>query len=175
MDDEVGIKLEAGLSLVHSRLDQVDRRLRQWAAVLRRDLPAVAGVGVTGQPLIFDLGSPPSGYRWRVRAIQATGPSVTAVASVNMDIYVGGANNPAPGFAASPPVAQVPGVGNWWASSGTSATPGALPVAYFPSSRELETTDPVFVVLSGAGVVTGTLYYVSMTVDQFEGLSGLSN
>lgn len=172
MDDETTVGIRAEISLLHSSIKTTNKKLDRFLRELRRDLGPVSGIGVTGSSLVFNLGTPPPGFRWRVRAIQVTGPSITAIANVNTDIYVGGANAPSPGFAGA---ANPPSIGNWWASSGNSATPGSVPFALFPSTYELEVTDPVFVVLSGTGVTNGVIFYVSMTVDQLQGFSGLDD
>lgn len=174
MDDETTVGIRAEISLLHSSIKTTNKKLDRFLRELRRDLGPVGGIAVTGTPLVFNLGTPPPGFRWRVRAIQVTGPSITAIANVNTDVYVGGSNAPSPGFSQAAATA-VPSIGNWWASSGNSATPGSVPFALFPSTRELEVTDPVFVVLSGTGVTNGVIFYVSMTVDQLQGFSGLDD
>lgn len=173
---DLGVDLELRLSTMSKDLDHVRRKLDQWAAPLWRSLGSISGIAAAnGGPIVFNLGSPPAGYYWKVRAIQATGPTVTAIASVNVDVYVASQGNPGPGSYGTL-AGLVPSVADWYTSSSTSAAPGSLPVEIAPSGDEMSINsgDSLIVVLTGAGVTTAVDHFtVGGFVHQYQGFDGL--
>jgi hypothetical protein len=156
-----------GLSKTLRRRNQLD----SWAQPVWRSLGSVSGVGATGSSLVFNLGAPSPGYYWKVRAIQATGPTITAIAAVVVDVYVSGVSIPPQGQTGT--LANlVPPVADWYTSSSTTAAPGSLPVEIAPAEDEMTVNsgDNLIVVLSGAGVTTGTAYIVGAFATQHQGL-----
>lgn len=162
-----------GLSRHLRRRNQLDT----WATPIWHSLGSVTAPGAAG-PITFNLGSPPPGYYWKVRTIQVTGPSATAVASVVADVYVCSIALPPAGQSVAGN-ASVPSIGDWYTSSSLSSSPGSLPVEITFGSDEmtLSSGDNLIVVLSGAGVTSATGQFIlGGFVHQYQGLSemGLS-
>lgn len=166
------LDLELRLSTLSKDVDHVRRKIDQWAEPIWHSLGSISGIAAAnGGPLIFNLGGPPPGYHWRVRAIQATGPNVTAIASVNVDVYVASQGNPGPGQAGTL-ASLVPSVADWYTSSSSSAAPGSLPVEIAPGSKgmSINSGDSLIVVLTGAGVTTAVDHFVvGGFVHQYQG------
>jgi hypothetical protein len=175
-DDGTGLwaKVFGELKLSLDGLGKSLRRRNQldsWAQPVWRSLGSVSGVGATGSPLVFNLGAPPPGYYWKVRAIQMTGPTVTAIAAVVADVYISAVSIPPQGQTGTA-ASLVPPVADWYTSSSTSASPGSLPVEIAPAEDEMTVNsgDNLIVVLSGTGVTTGIAYIVGAFATQHQGL-----
>ena len=155
-------------------------RLARWAVPVWRKLATITPqVGAAGGPVICNLGTPPQGYYWRLASVRAVGPSVIAVANINVDVYVAGQANPSPG-SSSQLASTVPSVADWCFSSSTTtgagASSGSLPVELAPGENEVQVNagESVIVVLSGSGLTAGMALVVTGFALQYEGFDALS-
>jgi hypothetical protein len=160
-------RLEASIGGLDSSLRRRNT-LDAFAREINLRLP-VSPPAVAGTISVVNLGSPPEGYWWQVRAVRALGPKAAAgtelvISNVNLDLYV----------TSLALVGIVPPSGDWQGSSGSSAVPGGVPTTLAPSYKEtvVSNGDYVVAVLSGAGVA-GTQFVLTLAVTQFQGFTDM--
>lgn len=184
-DTETTDGLWAGIfARFEASLDGVGKALRRRNRLDALALPVWHSLGsvsvLANAPVIVNLGTPPPGYYWRVRALQVTTPPspstgvMTAVASVVADIYASSVIAPPPGYS-STSAAIVPPGADWYTSNSLSSSPGSVPFEMVFGSDELtlNSGDNLIVVLTGAGVTNATQLIVGGYVHQYQGFDSL--
>lgn len=161
---EAGLSIEASFELFGKRLDEMNKRMRQYLEgrqVIPRDLPASGPV--TAPPFALDLGAPAGGLIWEAGQVVvfATTPGTVAA---NINGYVGRG--------------KLPTAGQDGAPSDIVGTFASLPAMV--SLRKVvcnSGNDHLYVVFVGAGVVAGLQVFATATVyeavDQPQTLSWL--